>query len=221
MRITDERFDRDLRRYQLAWRMLQHAARRNTVMAWTGLSLYRVQSLAQTYNAGGDYARHRGPSPYRAKFFSKSIAHECESAALAYIGLQMDVIPALVPVDSLDSFTSLARGERLVDAFDLYQTLVPQTRFSLEFTVLLVTELAQRKVLTLSHCEWCGGLMVIERLGTPQRRCGFCRLRLSRAPRRLPPTIHTAATSADPDWVASPPLMLRVAEPESVGDGGG
>ena len=45
MRISDARFSRDLRRYQLAWRLIRHEVRTRTIERWTGLSMHRIRNL--------------------------------------------------------------------------------------------------------------------------------------------------------------------------------
>ena len=176
MRISDDRYDRDLRRYNLAQRMIQHEARTTTIALWTGLTKYRIQTLFRAYQHPGNHRRHRGAAPSQPAFFSRSLNHECEAAALAYIGLQMEIIPPFVVPDAPHSLPGLARGERLVTAFELYRTLVPQSRVSLEHAVLLMTELAHRRTLLLEQCEACVGLMVVDRLAARKSTCAFCRL---------------------------------------------
>jgi hypothetical protein len=176
MRISDDRYDRDLRRYNLAWRMIQHEARTTTIVTWTGLSKYRVQTLFRAYQKTGESARHRGASPFQPAYFSRSLSHECESSALTYVALQMDIIPTVILPDAPLSLPGLARGERLVNAFELYRTLVPHSKISLEHAALLMIELAHRRTLSLGHCERCDGLMVVDRLAVRHAHCAFCRL---------------------------------------------
>ena len=176
MRISDDRYDRDLRRYNLAWRMIQHEARTTTIVLWTGLSKYRIQTLFRTYQKTGASTRHRGVSPFQPAYFSRSLTLECESSALTYVALQMDIIPAEILPDAPLMLPGLARGERLVNALELYRALVPHSKISLEHAVLLMTELAHRRTLSLGHCELCNGLMVVDRLGVRHTQCAFCRL---------------------------------------------
>jgi Flagellar transcriptional activator (FlhC) len=156
--------------------MIQHEARTTTIALWTGLTKYRIQTLFRAYQHAGDHRRHRGAAPSQPAFFSRSLTHECEASALAYIGLQMEIIPPMVVPDALHSLPGLARGERLVTAFELYRTLVRQSRMSLEHAVLLMTELAHRRTLSLEKCRICDGLMVVDRLDVRKLSCAFCRL---------------------------------------------
>jgi hypothetical protein len=176
VRISDDRYARDMRRYDLARRMIEHEARTATIIEWTGLTKYRIQTLFRRYEDLGEHTRHRGVSPSQTAFFSRSLSLECESTALAYIELEMDIIPPVIVPDASRSLPGLARGERLVNAFEWYRLLIPQARISLEHAVLLAKELAQRQTLSLGQCVICHGLMVIDRLSKYHDACAFCRL---------------------------------------------
>ncbi len=183
MRISDRRFERDLRRYELAQRMIAHEARRGTIVRWTGLSRHRVALLLKEFNRP-DKNRYRGPSPCTASFFCKTVAHESESAAFAYVAMQMNVLESPDEPPAL-GLAALARAERLVNAFELYREVVPQTRFTLEHAMLLVLELSNQQLLCLDICQQCEGVWVRERVGRPHQRCPFCR---SQGLRSLGPT---------------------------------
>ena len=176
MRISDDSYTRDMRRYDLARRMIEYEARTTTIAEWTGLTKYRIQTLFREYTHLGEHTRHRGLSPFQPAFFSRTLLHECESVALAAIELEMEIIPEHLVPEAAKSLPGLARGERLLNAFDLYTTLVPEPRISLEHAVLLAKELAGARTLGLRHCARCHGLMVIDRLGTLHEDCAFCRL---------------------------------------------
>ena len=49
MRILDNRYSRDLRRHDLALRMIRHELRTATIIAWTGLSETRIRGLYRSY----------------------------------------------------------------------------------------------------------------------------------------------------------------------------
>lgn len=181
MRISEQRYQKDLRRYALAHRMVQHEARRGTIVRWTGLSRHRVAALLRSCERP-DKSRLRGPPPCTASFFCKSLAHELESAAFAYVAMQMGVI-SVPSVEGVGvEIYSLARGERVVKAFELYHAVVPDTRFTLEHAMLLISELSSQEFLLLETCDRCEGLRVREKVGTPQPLCAFCRTKGLRPP---------------------------------------
>ena len=175
MRLSDDRYESDRRKYTLALSMIEHGARIRTVTQWTGLSKYRVQTLTHAYESTSRIRRKRGESPSQPAYFVKSITLARESMALAYIALQMQVIPPGVIPDARGSLPGLARGERLMSAFELYRALLPDGLISLEYAILLITELAERRTLALGECRNCHDVMLIDRLGRRQELCPFCR----------------------------------------------
>jgi hypothetical protein len=176
MRLSQNRYATDLRRRDLAIRMIEYEARTRTIADWTGLTRYQIQGMFSGYTELGEHPRHRGVSPFQPAFFSRSLWHECESAALATLELEMDIIPAKAMPGVATQLPGLARGERLLNAFDLYRALVPKPRISLEYAVLLARELTIARTLTLRRCTRCDGLMVVDRLAPLHEDCAFCRL---------------------------------------------
>lgn len=176
MRVSDNRYERDLRRRSLAKRMIEYEARTQTIVDWTGLTKYQIQIMFREYAELAEHRRHRGASPFQTTFFSKSLQHECECAALATIELEMGIIPADLTSTSATALPGLVRGERLLYAFDLFCELVPEPRTSLEHAVLLANELAMARILTLRRCANCDGLIVVDRFGPQHEHCAFCRL---------------------------------------------
>lgn len=94
MRITDHRYAREIRRYNLAMRLLQLQARTQTICTWTGLYGDHVRNMAQSYiHAIKVSARHRGPPPNQPALFLKSVELRRESAALGGVFRWLGVIP--------------------------------------------------------------------------------------------------------------------------------
>jgi hypothetical protein len=62
MRISEDRYDRDRQRLELALRLLTHEARTQTIRVWTGLSDDRIRKLYRSYlwRAACYVPRHRG-----------------------------------------------------------------------------------------------------------------------------------------------------------------
>jgi hypothetical protein len=175
MRLSDDRYESDRRKYTLALSMIEHGARVRTVTQWTGLSKYRVQTLTHSYESTTRSRRKRGESPSQPAYFCKSISLARESMALASIALQMQVIPLAVMPDARGSLPGLLRGERLMSAFELYRALLPDGLISLEYAILLITELAERRALALARCRSCHDVMLVDRLGRRQELCPVCR----------------------------------------------
>jgi Flagellar transcriptional activator (FlhC) len=176
MRTSENRYAKDQRRRELAALMIANEARTQTIVDWTGLSRYQIQTMFREYDEFSGHPRHRGVSPFQPAFFSKSLQHECESAALAAVELEMSIILPSPTLSAAKSLPGLARGERLLNAFGLFRVLVPDARISLEHAVLLASELTIARTLTLRRCAQCDGLMVVDLLGPVHADCAFCRL---------------------------------------------
>jgi hypothetical protein len=184
MRILDNRYSRDLRRHDLALRMIRHEVRTVTIRTWTGLSDTRIRSLFRSYlNQGGISAlRHRGPPPKRVEPILRSKSLSAEASALAGMCLAIGVLPAEPLANPARELPSLTAGERLCYAFELYHQMVPKSQITLDQLVLLVTLLAQRIELALSHCDSCDAAIVVMLLSKPNRVCAHCVQRARFAP---------------------------------------
>jgi hypothetical protein len=177
MRVSDNRYEEDLRKHNLAIWMIGHGARTRTITRWTGLNRQRVQRLARRYQDSepGDH-RRRGISPFQSAYFTNSETLEAESLALAFIASELQVIPSGSLPDQPRSLPELARGERLVMAYEWYRALVPEAQISLERAVLFITELMDGRTLGLRRCKSCADPMVVDRRQpTLSEPCPFCR----------------------------------------------
>lgn len=174
MRITDHRYARDVRRFNLALRLIALEARTHTVCHWTGLSNVRVRKLYQSYaDADVSVARHRGPSPNQPTLFLRSQRIRNEAAALGGLLQMLKVLPA-EPLVKERAMSAMERGERLCSAFELYRQLVPQGVLSLEHAVLLANSLTRDSELVLTHCGGCGCAVMTDRYGAIRRSCKHC-----------------------------------------------
>ncbi len=75
MRVSEDRYTKDLRRLNLARRLIQHEVRSHWICAWTSFTDERVRRLFRAYyRAEGIVRRPRGPSPTRVATFWRSPA---------------------------------------------------------------------------------------------------------------------------------------------------
>ena len=183
MRVSDDRYQRDRLRLDLALRFIQHAARTQTIRAWTGLTEDRIRKLYRSYLQQPGRAplnRPRGRSPQQAAFFVRSPRVQHEAAMLAsacallgalaprqlargqLVGTQRELPP------------DARRGLLLCQAYETYRMLLPTGRISFEHLVYLVSALARGDELKLSECSACGALLVTERITLAPPRCLYC-----------------------------------------------
>jgi hypothetical protein len=195
MRVSNKRYDRELRSIELARRMLRLEARTQTICAWTGLTSYRVRNLAQVLGRDGDRQgslRQRGPSPRKFALLMASPGVREEAPAIAGLCRCYDVIPAERCPNACKRLPGIERGERLCNALELFREMVPDTCITLEQVVLLVFTLAEGEDWELGACAKCQATILIDRLALSRRLCGY----------------HEAGAGAD--WLEVQEPMLRV-----------
>jgi len=194
MRISDDRYNRERARMELALRFLRHEARTQTIRAWTGLSDDRIRKLYRSYlsHARRDLPRHRGKSPHQIGYFTRSQRAQEETAVLASVLSLLGVVPGVAtpaaagPISPVALATAaaaeaggralpgLTRGELLCQAFEAFRLLLPSAQISFEHAVFLVTALTRGDQLRLGGCTSCGCLMVTERFPIRAARCHQC-----------------------------------------------
>lgn len=69
---------------------------------------------------------------------------------------------------------SVARGERLCAAYEMYRSLVPESAVSLDHLILLVVALSHESEIEVGQCTGCGGIVVMDRFGDRRHTCPFC-----------------------------------------------
>lgn len=214
MRISDHRYRRDVRKYNLALRLIHHEARTGIIRAWTGLSGRGIRNLFRSYVHGenADIAtRHRGPPPQAAVHLLQSWSMRADTELLASILCLFDLIPARRASPITEEPLSVVRGERLCAAFEMFRELVPHSNLTLEHALLLVTSISRGDELELGKCENCAALTVVDRQGEVDRHCALCRETddrsdmkeavRSNSTRRLR---HTSKKRSDSGWTGLP-----------------
>ncbi len=177
MRISDDRYSRDRRRFDIALRFIRHEARTHTIRTWTGLSDDRIRKLYRSYLSGpdgGPLTRHRGKSPQQIAFFTRSARARQEAALLASLCRLLGAMPETQAPELVRSLPSLCRGELLCQAYETYRGLVHEPLISFEHAVFLLTSLASGDELTLAGCPDCGASLIVDRWSLRPPRCAMC-----------------------------------------------
>jgi hypothetical protein len=177
MKTSEDRYRRELRRHDLALRMIRHEVRTLAIQAWTGLTANRVRRLYRHYYRDAlrpNLARHRGPAPRQAIRFLRTQRTRAEAAAAIGICYAMGVLPPGQTANARKTLPSLVRGERLCTAYERFQALVPETELRLEHVIIIALAVVQRAELILTHCVGCGALVLLDELGVMRRRCAHC-----------------------------------------------
>jgi hypothetical protein len=177
MRISDNRYSGDLRRYNLAWQMIRYEVRTGTIRAWTGLSNTRIRRLCQAYARGQEkssLSRHRGTSPFQLQYFTRSSRIRREAALFGGICRSMRLLPSEPLSNAAAVLPSVQRGELLCLAYQAFREMTPETEISFERAVLLLVALAEAQVLRLTTCSACQSISLIDQLDVPRSNCSVC-----------------------------------------------
>jgi hypothetical protein len=195
MRISDDRYQRDRQRLDVAVQFIEHEARTQTIRLWTGLTDDRIRKLYRSYlteHRGRLLPRHRGKSPQQIAHFVRTARLRQESALFASICLMAEVIVDS-PAGGATGATAVARNTHNVQramllcrAYDTYRALVRRPSLSFEHAVFLVTALSRGDELRLSGCAGCGAVVVADRLSLRVPRCSGCGTGPVLAPRLVP-----------------------------------
>lgn len=177
MRISEDRYLRDLRPLLLAERMLRLEARTRTICTWTGLSRDRVRKLAGSTlppRDGRSSVRHRGRSPRQTSYFFRSPHIYAHANVLASYFAMADVLPD--PPDTIPArdFPSILRGERLCETYECYSIACSRVAIDFERGMLLAIALAERDEVDLARCTDCGGLILVDLLARDDRGVHLC-----------------------------------------------
>lgn len=174
MRITDSRYDRDRQRLAIAYRLIGHEARTQTIRQATGLSGDRIRKLYRDYFKGQPtrpVRRRRGKSPRQMSFFRRSPVHELQAAALAALLHRCLFIgrPQVLYRPNLEEVG------RFCDVYELFRSLCPATVISFEHAWHLLHVLARLDEFVLARCPDCHAVWIRDTLDLVPDNCAACR----------------------------------------------
>lgn len=152
MRVSEDRYSRDLGKLNLAKRFIDHGLRTYWILLFTGMTEDQLRNLLRSYFGGPVVQRHRGNPPMSlAKLFRAPL--KGEAAALAGMVKVLRLVPS-VPVRSVrDLLPDIHWGERLCGVFELFQLGAPGAVISMDVMMLIVSAIAEGR-LTLGRCMW-------------------------------------------------------------------
>jgi hypothetical protein len=173
MRVSEDRYTRDLRRIQLAHRLIRHEVRTYWIRAFTRLTEGRIRNLLRSYGlATNGLHRHRGQTPRLYSRFLTPAKHS-EASALAGLAFVWHLVPEEPVRNAWRMLPSLDFGEDLCDVFELFRLMVPGGTLNLDRFFLLVMALAERQ-LAVGHCSHCRALILLDPLAAKRRICVSC-----------------------------------------------
>ena len=178
MRIHDDRYSRDRRRFEVALRFIRHEARTHTIRQWTGLTDDRIRKLYRSYMRLNPAARppcaiaasHRSSRPSSRAAPVRASKAPCSRACAAFAAhcraRRRPTARAASPGSTARS--CCARPMRSI-APD-----TPAPLISFEHAVFLLSALWRGEELLLGACRDCSALLVTDRWSLRMPRCIVC-----------------------------------------------
>ena len=178
MRVSDDRYTRDRRKFDLALRLIRHEARTLTIRQWTGLSDDRIRKLYRSYVLEQDsraVLRHRGKSPRQAAFFFRNPELNFQAAQLASLFLMYGLVGCNGRgIEPRYRVGSLEAGALLCGAFETYREMHQPAGISFEHAWFLLLAIARHDEVGIARCAVCGGVRVRDLLARHALACGNC-----------------------------------------------
>jgi hypothetical protein len=169
--VTDDTIGRYFRRYQLAFRMLAHGARAQTVSKWSGLTRDQLVTLRRRWRFNPD-ERRRGPAPTAIRTFFGSRRLRSQAALFAAL---CRIVGVRYDRESPRRSFNLENGELLCEALEAYREWQPGAPMGFEHAELLAGAVAQGHGVTLGRCLQCRAAILIDLMAGSGKRCGLCR----------------------------------------------
>ncbi len=164
--------DRDLRRRQLAHRLVRHQARTQTISRLTGLSRHQLATLRQRWGVSNEI-RPRGPVPKSLAVFHSTARVRSEAAVLAAF-LRVLANTADASHGTHVRASGVSFGERLCEVYEAYVACFPAAKVGFEGLALLARGLDKAELIALSNCARCEAAILIDLLGTGRHLCAHC-----------------------------------------------
>lgn len=176
MRISDERYLRDLRRLNLAMRLMKYEARTSTIRECTGLGDDRIRRLYHSYlrPAGACSSRHRGKPPRAILRLVASPRLAADAAIFAAFSREYRAADGGRAPTGRYLLLSLSAAEALCEAFELYRACVPNGRLSFEQALCVLRALWTRDEIAPGHCTSCGAFVLVDLMSLFEPLCPVC-----------------------------------------------
>lgn len=171
--VTDNRFDLELRKRELAKRLVAHNARTQTITGLTALTHHQLSALRQRWRVTQE-TRHRGPSPTSFSVLLSSMRTRTEASALTVLCRVLNAVPNSNRKSTRKASSTIEFGERLCDVFEIYSACLPHSKFQFEHLMLLAQGLAQADVISVGHCSICRAIVLRDLLVTQTSICSHC-----------------------------------------------
>lgn len=172
MKHTYDSFSRDLKRIEVARRMVSHHVRTQTIVDYTSLTRNRLATLRRRWCVS-EGTRRRGPPPRSVELFLRTARARSEGAAIVSICIAFGALPRYLHCQA-GVQPRLDIADRLCEAFEAFRTCIPHSTFDFEELLLLARELEAGVLLEISNCRVCKCMILSLKLELPIHVCVHC-----------------------------------------------
>lgn len=169
--LARESIDQELRRRQLAQRLVAHQARTHTVFRLTGLSRHQLATMRRRWQVTAEM-RRRGPLPKSFAAFLSTQRTRDEAAVMALLWRLFANVAATSRSNGRTGRVEI--GECLCDVFEAHIACFPAYTLELDHLVLLSRSVDEAAALALARCANCEAVILADLLGPRRRRCCRC-----------------------------------------------
>ncbi|WP_153067308.1 hypothetical protein [Steroidobacter cummioxidans] len=195
--FLEEPMDQEMRRRQLARRLVAHQTRTHTIYRLTGLSRHQLATMRRRWKVTAEM-RRRGPLPKSLAAFLSTQRVRDEAAVLALLWRLFASVATATRGSRPAGRVEV--GECLCDVFEAHITCFPAYTLELDYLVLLSRRVDEADTVALARCSSCDAVMLADLLAMRRRRCHRCQ----QAGATLPPNASVPAIS---DVIhATPPI---------------
>lgn len=173
MDTVEDPDDRDLRRRQLAKRLVSHHARTQTIYGFTGFTRHRLATLRKRWGVTPE-ERHRGPSPKSFSVFFRTPKARSIATTAAVICELMGLTKAARQAKLFSRTLDLSFGEQLCEVHEALKACFPDVELEFEQVMLLAIGLSQHESIDLTTCTRCGIALLSDQLSLRRRTCASC-----------------------------------------------
>lgn len=173
MDTSEDPDERDLRRRQLAKRLVSHHARTQTIYEFTGYSRHRLATLRRRWQVSTE-ERHRGPSPTSFSVFFRSPRARNVATAAAVICRLLGATRPSIDAKISRRIADLDFGEQICEVHEALQACFPDVELEFEQVMLLAIGLSQHESIDLTTCVRCGIAVLADQLSIRRRTCASC-----------------------------------------------
>jgi hypothetical protein len=169
----DDPFSRDIKRIEIARRLVWHQARTQTITLFTNITRNRLAALRKRWCVSQDL-RKRGPPPRSIATFLRTPRARSEAAAIASLCIAFDALPLPICGTTKATRPPLVLADRLCETYEAFLACVPDSQIEFEELVLLAHELSKGDVVRLGVCRGCKSAILLLAYEPNRRTCLHC-----------------------------------------------